>query len=159
MPPPNENPIERRERFIRRVLAGASHASMAREFQVTARTIRNWLARPKVAQRIQRAVDASLDSYTRRLVATSGKAHGTLVRLLGDESSQVRLGAARSLLAPLERLIELRASLPPAPESAAPAESLDEAWAGLKTIFDRQRGQLPTPPNGHGNGNGNGRHP
>ena len=157
MPQPTENPIERRERFIRRVLAGATHTTMAREFGVGERTIRNWLRRPKIARRIQQAVDAALDVYTRRLVATSSKAHSTLATLLSDESSQVRLGAARSLLGPLERLIELRASLHTAPESAAPAESLDEAWAGLKMIVDRQRGQLPTPP--PPNANGNGRHP
>jgi len=157
-----EDRHERRERLIRRVLAGVSHPKLATEFNVTERTIRGWLRRPKIRERIEQAVDAALGSYTRRLVATAAKAHGTLLKLLADESSQVRLGAARSLVAPLEKLIELRLTL--AKRDAAEvadygisAKSLEQLSVELREHLATKRGVQPAKPHeGNGQTSGNG---
>ena len=137
-----------RDRFIRRVLDGAPNAALAKEFGIAERTIRYWLNRPKIRERLDRAVDADQECYVRRIVATAFKAHDRLVELLKDESSQVCLAAAKALLTPMDRLLELRSARAPRQSDATPTKSLDEILTRCRQMLQERRARLPSskPP-------------
>lgn len=69
-------------------------------------------------------------------------------QLLNDESSEVRLAAAKVLLAAMDRLLELNWARAPQQSEAAPTESFDEVMARCRQILQERRATLPSskPP-------------
>ncbi|HUY32180.1 MAG TPA: hypothetical protein VMV69_05320 [Pirellulales bacterium] len=68
-----QNPFEdraTRQRFIERVLDGAPIATLAEEFGIAEPIVRDWLTRPKIRERLDRAAAADQQCYVRRILAS-----------------------------------------------------------------------------------------
>lgn len=153
-------------RFVLGAMGCASDEELAQQLGVSERTVRRWYTRPKILKRLEQATDKLLAEFIRLTARDCAKAHKALVELLDDPSPHVRLSAAKAIVADMLKIAELRIALatktPPAADGTTPTETLDEAWNGVQSMFERNLALPPPiepPTNGHAaNGNGHAPH-
>jgi hypothetical protein len=102
---PKSGPGRRRYAAMR-LVAGESVVAVARELGIPARTIYSWLANREYREYIDQLRTAIIAEATGRLVDASIRASQTLIDLLGDPDSGIRLRASVSLIDTLVKLRE-----------------------------------------------------
>jgi hypothetical protein len=133
-------------------VSGKSTAKIAKEMNMTPRSVYNWRRKPTIQRKIQEALDQMLGQFIALTVSDSAKGHRALVKLLKSDDEKVRLGAARALVADMNKVAELRLQLACA-RSAEPdtaTKSLDQAILDLRKSMAERRALS----NGHHETNG-----
>jgi transposase-like protein len=102
---PKSGPGRRRYAAMK-LVAGESVVAVARELGIPARTIYSWLANREYREYIDNLRTAIVAEAVGRLVDASTRAAETLVRLLDDPDSGIRLRASTSLIETMVRLRE-----------------------------------------------------
>ncbi|WP_329103213.1 helix-turn-helix domain-containing protein [Streptomyces sp. NBC_01439] len=106
--PANDLTASRKERAAVLLARGLNAEHVAREVQVTGRTVRRWLENPEYAERVRELRRTSLGETLRVLETISRNAVGVLGGIMTNsaESSTVRVRAAIGVLTLLPRLAE-----------------------------------------------------
>jgi HEAT repeat protein len=86
----------------------ANYSEAARQIGCSREEIYNWLKDPEFKAELERLRTDIVNDAISQLKNNATKATNTLVNLLEDESSQVRLKAANDILNHLGRFMELR---------------------------------------------------
>lgn len=101
-----------RDKFIARAIDGLTIEELSREFGVSTRTIYFWLANPRVAARIERAMDAILNAFVRRTANRYAAAHDRVQKIMEQTTESTEaLEAAREILRPAMKLIAMRTKM------------------------------------------------